>query len=325
VTEATTEVSDERRIYVEDWDEFIGQDLAKEQLQIACASAKKRGKPLEHVLIKSGKPGIGKTTLAKLCAKELGTKLHMVSGKVTVTEARMVLSDMSDGDVLFYDEIHQAVVGGRASAEWMLHVLQDGMILGPMGEEEIPAITVIGATTDAGKLPRTIVGRFEYRPELVDYTDAQAALIAWNTSAVILGEAGLKPVTTDTAARIALAANNNPREISQLLKALRDIAFIRDGEGTYDEDFTKALRFLRRTDDGLDFTAQRYLVSLLTEFGGSAGERAIMNRLQEPGGLAYIEVVLMDKGLIGMTGRGRTLTKEGIRRAKDLRDLGVAA
>src|SRR3954465_15174148 len=97
----TAEATDERRVYVDEWDDFVGQELAKEQLQIACASAKARGKAMEHVLLASGKPGIGKTTLAYLCAKELGTKVTTISGKVTASEARIVISDMKDHDVLF--------------------------------------------------------------------------------------------------------------------------------------------------------------------------------------------------------------------------------
>lgn len=322
VTDTTTE----KKIYVDDWDHFIGQRLAVEQLKIACASAKRRFQPLDHVLIAGGKPGIGKTTLAHLIAKELGVRLFKVSGKVTVNEARIVINDMRDRDILFYDEIHQAVTGGRAQAEWMLPVLQDGVIMGPLGEEDIPKITIIGATTDAGKLQRPIVERFTIRPTLVDYSDEEGAKIAWLNSCPIFAEAGMHGVSTDLAARVARTSNNVPRDINQILRQVRDIAYVRDVKGNaYDDDFERALVFMHRTEDGLDYTMQRYLVSLLTEFGGSAGERAIQNRLQEPGGVAFQEAILLDKGLIAMTGRGRTLTASGIRRAKDLRAEGIAA
>lgn len=307
--------------YPDTWDDFVGQDQAKRQLQVACRSAKRRNKPLGHVLLASGEPGIGKTTLALLTAAEMGTELKIVSGPMNVNEARITLSAMRDGDVLFYDEFHQAVRGGKGKAEWLLNFLQDGVLLGPRGPEEQPRVTLIGATTDAARLPDTITSRFDLRPVLETYSDEEGFDIALKMAeSTFNGEEGLHFPTLDDFDEIARAGSNNPRTIGAILRNLRDLAVVDEevwNGQRYELD--EALEWLGLTRDGLTEVAVRYLIVLLDEFQAQAGEKALADRLQEAN-LDSVERMLMRRDYITKTRQGRVLTKDGIRRARELKE-----
>jgi Holliday junction DNA helicase RuvB len=311
--------------YPTDWEGFIGQDRAKRQLMTAARSAKMRGATLDHVLLASGTPGLGKTSLALLVALEMEREIKIVSGKIPVNQARIAISGLEDGDILFYDEIHMAVSGGKGNAEWLLHLMQDGCLLGPTGPEKQPNITIIGATTDAGRLPPTIVSRFILKPTLVEYTDEEAALIAVEIGSRLFPKPLPFP-TSDNFRAVASAACNNPRVMRSILTNVRDIQitggpnWLGDDEGY---DMSEALDWLGLTHDGLDLVARRYLVALLEDFAGGAGERALADRLQEPGGVGEVERVLMHKGLLAKTKQGRTLTGAGIKRARECAEVGV--
>ena len=307
--------------YPDTWDDFIGQEQAKRQLQVACQSAKRRGRPLGHVLLASGEPGIGKTTLALLTAAEMGTDLKVVSGPMNVNEARIALSAMRDGDVLFYDEMHQAVRGGKAKAEWLLNFLQDGVLLGPRGPEEQPKVTVIGATTDAARLPDTIISRFDLRPVLEPYSDEEGLDIAFKMAETTFnGDEGLHFPALEDFEDIAQAGSNNPRTIGAILRNLRDLAVV-DEEVWNGEryELDEALEWLGLKRDGLTEVGVRYLVVLLSEFQAQAGEKALADRLQEAN-LDSVERMLMRRDYITKTRQGRVLTKAGINRARELMD-----
>ena len=311
-------------VYPQSWDEFVGQENVKRQLIIACRSAKIRGASLDPVLIRGGQPGIGKTTLALLIAAEMGGNLKMIAGPTKPQQVRFLLAGMQDGDVLFYDEIHQAVKGGKGNSEWLLHLLENGTFIGPLGVEDTPKISIVGATTDAGRLPRTVLDRFT-PVHLTGYSEPEAARICLHMAGQMFDK--LPMPSADDCRAIARAASHNPRMIRNLLAVTRDIALAtrksnHDGKRY---DLTQALDFLGLTEDGLDGVAQRYLVALFTDFPTGAGERALRDRLQEPGGLQYVETALLDKGLIAMTKQGRMLTGEGIRRAKELKAQASAA
>lgn len=302
------------------WRAFIGQEGAKEQLITAARSAKKRKVRMPHVLLEDGRPGVGKTALALLCAKEMGTSARVVAGQVTTQDARLLFAEMNDGDVLIIDEFHQMVAGGKAKAEWLLHYLENGCIVGPFGPEEQPSITIIAATTDAGRIQPTILGRFKCRPALVPYTEAEATKIAQGKARHIF-PAELAQPSARTCREVAHAASFNPRTMGAILETVRDIALVhseRNRTGaTY--DISQALEWMGLTADGLTNTAQRFLLALITDFAGKeAGKAALQDRLQEPGGLAETERLLMDKGLIAKSKAGRVLTQEGIRRARQL-------
>lgn len=318
ITVSTPPLLGETGEYPSKWNQYIGQEPAKKLLQVAAQSARIRKAPLDHILIANGTAGIGKTALAHLVASEMRRPCRVVSGVLSAGKARFVFSEMSDGDLLFYDEFHQLMDGGKKVAEWLLHYLQDGVIAGPLGPEHQPRVTVIAATTDVGRLPETIVSRFPLKPLLVDYTDDEAAKIAALQSKRVLGD-GLPRLNPADALDLARAANNNPRAIRQQLITLRDLALtgtLPVVGGRY--DIAGLLEWQGITPDGLDMVAQRYLLVLATEFDGSAGAKALEDRLQQAGGLAPIERVLMDRGFVAKTRAGRALTQAGIRRMREL-------
>lgn len=296
--------------YPRTWQEFVGQQQAVARLKAACFSARHRQQRMDHVLIASGIAGVGKTALARLVAADLGTGFVEVSGPIKVEDARPILNGMQDNDVLFYDEIHQAVSGGSAKAEWLLQLLQDGRLVTKSGVEELPKITVIAATTDAQKLPTTILGRFPIKPVIEPYTEAEAALIG-TTMAERLGFGGeMLPHFTEMDA-VAKASNGNPRDMRAILIALRDTYFT---SSTYDLD--QALTWVGVTHDGLSKLAQDYLLVLLVTFeGGPTGEKTLASTLGEPGGLRHTEQLLVQKGYITIKPNGRQMTESGVDRA----------
>jgi holliday junction DNA helicase RuvB len=304
------------------WSDYIGQDKAKRELIVAARSARIRKEPLGHVLIHHNQAGIGKTALAALIASEMRTTVRVASGTMHKDHARMVFSSMKDGDVLFYDEFHQVLDNGRKGAEsWLLTFMQDGYIAGPLGPEIQPRVTIVAATTDKSKFTEALTGRFAYVPLLTDYSPQEAAKIAQKLAHKVLVTWDLAPLHLKDAQQIATVANHNPRAMLQLLKSLRDMAVVGELEvtdrGRY--DLPTLLDFLGITPDGLDHQMQAYLRSLAAEFNGTAGARALAERIQETAkGLDHIERVLIDRGYVAKTRTGRQLTQAGIKRYREL-------
>jgi len=290
------------------WEGFVGQEEAITQLRAAVASAKGRGKSLDHVLLASGAQGIGKTTLAQIIAHEMGAGFVAVSGPLTVDDARSLLTQMEDGDVLFWDEIHLAVAGNRNRADWILPLLTDSVLMTKKSVEQMPRVTVIGATTDVGKLPQTIISRFMVRPVLNYYTDAEGEelthVLADRMDVMLLDDANY--------ARIARASDNNPRDIRMILTAVRDIAYTGDG------DLGLAFQWAGVTHDGLSRVAQDMLIVLLDAPDYTASLETIQASLGEPGPMRHAEQKVIQKGYVVITGRGRKLTERGVARAIQL-------
>lgn len=299
--------------YPTDFNEFVGQQEAKEQLYAALASSVARDKRLDHILLASGAYGIGKTSLAQIVAYQRNVGLIAVSGPITLDEAANLLSGCREGDILFWDEFHLAVVGNRSRADWLLPFLTDGVLLDQNGARRMPDITVIGATTDAGKLPQTILSRFPIRPRLEYYTDEEGTLIAVKL-AVRIGTT----ITAEVAEKIARAASNNPRDMRTILIALRDLSYVYEGHD--DLLLSKALSFAGVTPDGLTREACDILRFLYVSKNHTASMDTIQSVLGEPGPLRHHEQALMQRGYLVITGRGRALTDDGIERAKELTD-----
>jgi Holliday junction DNA helicase RuvB len=297
-----------------EWSEFVGQDKAKRMLRLAAASAKARGARMGHVLLAAPYAGIGKTSLAFLVALERATGIKCASGKITVNEARVLLADCQDSDVLFIDEAHQMGKG----AEWLLHYMQNGKLMGPRGPEDGPQVTVIAATTEPGLLPAPVLDRFEYKPVLTPYSHDEATEIAL-TLAMKLFPLAVPIPNEEVLHGIAGAGSCRPRIMRSLLLSLRDLASVGEISGP-DYDLDVVLDLSEVTADGLTHQAQRYLTILLTEHGsGPAGLTPLGDRLGEKGaGMADLESLLLDKGLIIRQPRGRELTMSGVRRAKQL-------
>lgn len=295
--------------YPQTWDEFVGQEQAIIQLRAAVTSAVDRGKPMDHVLLASGAQGIGKTTLAQIIAHEMGAGFVAVSGPLTVDDARRLLTQMNDGDVFFWDEVHLAVAGNRNRADWMLPFLTDAVLMTKNSVEQMPRVTVIGATTDVGKLPQTVVSRFMIRPVLNYYTDEEGRLIAVKMA----DRMGLLFSDEATYQRVARAADNNPRDIKMILVACRDAGYA-DGGGSLE----LAFEWAGVTWDGLSRVAQDMLMVLLDAPDHTASLETVQALLGEPGPLRHAEQKLIQKGYIIITGRGRRLTERGVERAVQL-------
>lgn len=312
-------------LYPPTWADYVGQESAKRQMQVAVQSAMIRGKRMDHVLIAHPSPGVGKTALAALVAKERGTKCRLISGTLLPDQARILFSTMSDGDVLVIDEIHRLVEGGRKNVEWMLNFLQDAVIEGPRGMERQPEITVIGTTTDPQKLPPAFLSRFPIQPLLEEYSVPEGAQIAQLMAKGILEDDGLPSLLLTDATMIATATDCNPRAIRNMLVNLRDLTLV--GELPMDGDrydIAGMLSFQGITVDGLDQSAQRYLYTIVAEFGGKAGQRNLQDRLQLPGGLNETENLLLKRGYLSKTGTGRQITAAGIGRFNELMEVSAA-
>jgi Holliday junction DNA helicase RuvB len=306
-----------REEYPTTWDEYIGQEHIKRQIQIAARSARMRDDVMDHMLIYSPFAGVGKTALAYLIAKELGRPMRNISGKLTIDDARVVWTACSRGDVVFYDEIHNAVVGNKKAGDWMLTLLEEGTLTGPRGPEIMPKTTLIGATTNVRMLPEPIISRFAKHYELAKYNDAEAIQIAGVMAAKLFKNIEPQP-SEQNLFEIAYASNNIPRTMRDVLVNLRDLVVTEEADldsgGGW--DISEAVAWRGLTSDGLTNTALKYLAVLLDSPGTRAGKDAIAERLHEDNGLADVERLLIDKELISPTGRGRQLTSAGIRRAQ---------
>jgi Holliday junction DNA helicase RuvB len=305
--------------YPQTFSAFIGQTMARTQILTAIKSASLRKEPLAHMLLASGQAGIGKTALSRLTASVLHVGLVELSGVVTEKDAIAAVRVMEDGDVLFLDEVHRLVSRGKSKAEWLLTLLQDGELHTPMGVIQAPRITVIAATTDAQKLPETILDRFPLKPVLEPYTDSEAKEIAALTAKGLgFGEHVPMPEVDTWLTAVARAANNNPRRIGMLLRSVLDIAVAGDGDIATEDgyDISLALEWNGLTEDGITRVGQEYLVGLFVN-GGTAGAQTMKHLLNEEQ-LIHTEKQLTQMGLIDIEARGRTLTEVGVARAREL-------
>jgi Holliday junction DNA helicase RuvB len=293
--------------YPKDWSEYIGQSSALAQLRAAALSARSRNTRLGHVMLASGLHGIGKSSLARLIAFELGVAMTTISGAVTIDQARRALLALADRDVLFIDEFHQLA---RTSG-WLLHLLQDGVLRTGNGEEQMPDVTVVAATTEAQSLPQTILSRFALSPMIEGYTPDEGLQIAQSMS----DRLGLDPQPSQRdLSAMAQAADYVPRTIGVLLESYRDTQFTPGGNGRC--DLGLALQWNRLTRDGLDRIAQAYLLALLGT--GRASAQTVAGLISEPGSLRHTEKLLTSRGLITIEKDGRRLTGAGVTRARQL-------
>lgn len=290
--------------YPREWTGFVGQSEAKEQMIVHVASAKARGARLDHTLLASGQPGIGKTTLATLLAYKADVGL-VRSGPLDLAAARKTILAMKDRDVLFIDEIH-----AMAKQEWLLPFMLEGKLYTDSGEVDCPDITIVGATTDAGKLPATIIGRFSLKPQLTSYTASEAAQIVDNLA--------LRMNVTlagDEAQRIARASSSNPRDMRSILERARDLQFAFPDAPL---DLETAFRWAGFSADGLTKLAQEMLLILSQQQNYTCSIDTLGAMLNEPGPLRHPEQSLMQRGYVTITGRGRQLTPAGLHRVREM-------
>lgn len=295
-------------------DDYIGQEKVKENLKIYIEAAKIRKESLDHVLL-YGPPGLGKTTLSNIIAEEMGVNIRVTSGPAIEKQGDLaaLLTNLSEGDVLFIDEIHRL---SRSVEEILYPAMEDNALdiiigKGPAARSiriDLPRFTLIGATTRAGQLTTPLRDRFGVMLKLELYTPEELTTIVIR-SAGILGFA----ITDDGAYEIASRSRGTPRIANRLLKRVRDFAQV-SGKAVIDSQIANlALQRLEIDQLGLDNTDRKMLETIIKFYDGgpvgletlaaTVGEEAItLEDVYEP--------YLLQIGFLSRTPRGRCVTRQ---------------
>ena len=295
--------------------EYIGQPAVKEQMEIFITAARKRSEPLDHTLI-FGPPGLGKTTLANIMAKEMGAAIRATSGPVLEKPGDLaaMLSNLEPGDVLFIDEIHRL----NPLVEEILYPAMEDFQLdliigeGPSARSvriDLPRFTLVGATTRAGLLTTPLRDRFGINMRMQFYTTAELVQILHRQA----DKLEMK-LAADGAEEVAKRSRGTPRVAGRLLRRVRDIALVEGAELVTAVIADKALTQLGVDKTGLDGMDRRYLSSLVDSFGGGpVGVETLAAVLAEQRDMLeeVIEPYLMQSGLLMRTPRGRCLSLSG--------------
>ncbi len=294
------------------FDDYLGQEKAKEKMKVYIEAAKKRKEPLDHVLL-YGPPGLGKTTLSNIIATELGANIKVTSGPAIEKPGDMagILNDLKEGDVLFVDEIHRL---NRVVEEVLYSAMEDfqlDVVIGKGGATksiriDLPKFTLVGATTRVGLLTAPLRDRFGIQLRLELYSVEELSLIAKRSSNVL----GI-PISDTGADEIARRSRGTPRIANRLLKRVRDFAEVKY-EGEINEQVAcETLDILEVDRKGLDLNDRKMLLSIIEKFsGGPVGlETLAVSIGEEPDAIEDVyEPYLIQLGYINRTPRGRVVT-----------------
>jgi Holliday junction DNA helicase RuvB len=295
------------------FEEFIGQDKIKSNLQVFVAAAKGRGEALDHVLL-YGPPGLGKTTLAHIIANAMGTKIRVTSGPALEKAGDLagLLTNLGEGDVLFIDEIHRLnhVVEEYlypAMEDFKLDIIIDKGANARSIQLRLPKFTLIGATTRAGLLTAPMRARFGVVARLDYYLPEQLCLIVKRSAKVLNVE-----MMPEAAIEVSRRARGTPRVANRLLRRLRDFAQIDGKKSVNLEVACTALNRLEVDELGLDDMDKRILATIIEKFaGGPVGLNTLAVAVGEEGETLeeIYEPFLIQQGLLNRTSRGRVATE----------------
>ncbi|HAF95357.1 MAG: Holliday junction DNA helicase RuvB [Elusimicrobia bacterium GWC2_51_8] len=298
--------------------DFIGQKKLKENLDISIRAAKNRGEALDHCLFYSP-PGLGKTTLSHILAREMGVNIKVTSGPVLSKPgdlAAMLTTELAEGDILFIDEIHRL---NAAVEEALYPVMEDFIFFISTGKGPgsttlklaVPRFTLVGATTRSGLLTGPLRDRFGLSFNLGFYGEAEIEAILERSAAILGTKASAQGLKL-----IAARSRGTPRIANRLLKRVRDFAEVK-GAGVITPEITEAaMASLEIDSEGLDNLDRRLLLTIAEKFeGGPVGiETLAVSISEEQDTLTdVIEPFLMQSGFLKRTTRGRVLTPKAAR------------
>jgi Holliday junction DNA helicase RuvB len=297
--------------------EFVGQTKAKENLSVFIQAAKSRGEALDHTLF-AGPPGLGKTTLAQIVARELGVNFRATSGPVIAKAGDLaaLLTNLEERDVLFIDEIHRL---NPAVEEILYPAMEDYQLDLIIGEGpaarsvriDLARFTLIGATTRTGLLTTPLRDRFGIPVRLEFYSEEELLEIVRRGARVLQ-----LPISEDGAQEIAKRSRGTPRIAGRLLRRVRDFADVAGADRIDQQSADQALRRLDVDERGLDALDHRYLSCIALNFGGGpVGIDTIAASLSEARDALedIVEPYLLQLGFLNRTPRGRLLTAQAFR------------
>jgi Holliday junction DNA helicase RuvB len=298
--------------------DFTGQPKVKERLEIAVAAAQKRKDPLDHILL-SGPPGLGKTTIANILAKAMGSTMKATSGPTIekASDLAGLLTNLEEGDVLFIDEIHRLQ---KTIEEYLYPAMEDFKLdiiidQGPNARSvrlNLPRFTLIGATTRSGLLSSPLLTRFGMR-ERLDY------YVAADLDKIVLRSANLLGVEIEPtgAHEIARRSRGTPRIANNLLRRVRDYAEVRHDGRITESVADKALAMLEIDENGLDEMDKRILEAIIVKFGGGpVGLNSLAVAVgEEPDTIEEVyEPYLIMEGYLNRTAQGRVATESSYKK-----------
>ncbi len=299
------------------FDSYIGQEKAKSNMKIYIEAAKLRKEPLDHVLL-YGPPGLGKTTLSNIIAKEMNVKIKTTSGPAIDRPGDMaaILNDLNQGDILFIDEIHRL---NRVIEEILYPAMEDFAIdivigKGPAAKSirlDLPKFTLVGATTRIGLLTAPLRDRFGVIERLMPYTVDELAIIITRSASVLNIS-----ISTEAAEEIGRRSRGTPRIANRLLKRVRDFALVKHEGAITGEVAKESLDKLEVDKLGLDLIDRKMLLAIIDNFqGGPVGLETLAASISEEAETIedVYEPYLIQMGFLQRTPRGRIVTLNAYR------------